>query len=127
MTAETFITLSVIIAALQLVEALNLYSARGKLTVIAMAISTVEFIWLVTCVYALFSISFPGWTIFLPAAYVSYFVVATWRSAHIAKEAENLDDFREIVVPKNLVLISLSFSVAHLIASGLAWLQYSGA
>ncbi len=127
MTAETFITLSVIIAALQLVEALNLYSARGKLTVIAMAISTVEFIWLVTCIYALFAISFPGWAIFLPAACVSYFVVATWRSAHIAKEAENLDGFREIIIPKDLVLISLSFSIAHLIASGLAWLQYSGA
>lgn len=126
MTAETFITFSVIVAALQLTESLNLYSGRGKLTAIAMVISMVEFIWLITCIYALFSVSFPGWTIFLPAAFVSYFVVAVWHSRHFTKDLESLDDAKALIVPKNLVMISLAFSAAHLMVSGFAWLQYAG-
>ena len=126
MTAETFITFSIIVAALQLIESLNLYSGRGKLTALAMAISTVEFIWLIVCIYALFSVSFPGWSIFLPAAFISYFAVATWHSRHFTKDVENLDGAKALIIPKNLVLISLGFSAAHLVVSGFAWLQFAG-
>nr|CAA6803854.1 MAG: Unknown protein [uncultured Thiotrichaceae bacterium] len=126
MTAHTFITLSVIIAILQLVESLNLYSNRGKLTGLAMTISTLEFIWLLVCVYALFSISFPDWTIFLPAAFVSYIIVATWHSRHLTKDIEDIESAKELIIPKNLAMIALGFSTSHLVVSGFAWLQYAG-
>lgn len=126
MTAETFITLSVIVAALQLIEGLNLYTSRGKLSGLAVTISTLEFIWLAVCVYALFAISLPGWVIFLPAAFVSYFAVATWHSRHLTKGVDTVEAAKELQIPKNFVMIGIAFGVAHLVISGVAWLQFIG-
>lgn len=126
MTAETFITLSVIVAALQLIEGLNLYTRRGKLSGLAVVISTLEFIWLALCIYALFAISLPGWTLFLPAAFISYFAVTTWHSRHLIKDAETIESAKELQIPKNFVIISIAFGAVHLVAGGLAWVQYVG-
>lgn len=59
MNAETFITLSVIIAILQITEGLTLYNHRGHLSPLVLAVSTLEFIWTLVCAYALFSLHFP--------------------------------------------------------------------
>lgn len=125
MNAETFITLSVIVAILQITEGLALYNRRGHLSPLALFVSTLEFVWMLICVYALFSINFPDWTILLPAAYLSYIIVATWHSRTMTREIEDLEGLRDMVIPKSLVLISLSFGCFNLLVSVVAWLQFS--
>ncbi len=131
MNAETFITLSTILAILQVAEGLTLYNHRGQLSPLVLIVSTLEFIWMPVCIYALFSIHFPDWTILLPAAYLSYMIVATWRSRSLAQDIEEPEDLKglkdnlkTIVIPRNLVLISLSFGCFNLLTSTVAWLGY---
>ncbi|MEZ5534720.1 MAG: hypothetical protein R3F02_03780 [Thiolinea sp.] len=125
MNAQTFITFSVILAALQVAEGLKLRDSGGKLTGLAMTVSTLEFIWLLVSVYALFTVSFPGWTIFIPAAYLSYFMVVTWHSRNLTKGIETIEAIKELRIPEYLVLISLAFGIFHLLISGVTWIQYS--
>ena len=125
MNAQTFITLSVILAALQVAEGLKLRNSKGQLSGLAATVSTLEFIWLLVSVYALFTVNFPGWTIFIPAAYRSYFMVVTWHSRTLTKGIETIESIKVLRIPEHLVLISLAFGAFHLLISGVAWIQYS--
>jgi carbon starvation protein CstA len=127
MNTETFITFSVVVAILQIMEGLKLRTSQGQLSGLAMAVSTLEFIWLLVCIYALFAINFPDWTILLPAAYLSYFIVVTWHSRTLTKDIETIENVKELRIPEYLVLTSLAFGGFHLLISTIAWLQYGSA
>ena len=76
MESATFFITGLLTGILLIVEGYSLRNSEGRINNIATITTTLEFLWLLVCIYALFAVRFPGWTMIIPAAYVSYFIVA---------------------------------------------------
>lgn len=127
MDSSTFFVTGLITGTLLIIEAYSLRANEGRINTVATITTTLEFIWLLICVYALFAIRLPGWTILIPAAYVSYFIVAAWHFRNFGKDIETPEDVKKLQIPYNLTTIEIAFGVGLLLANGLALMQFSGA
>lgn len=120
MTTNTFFTLGLVIAIGLIVEAFTLQKNEGRFTKLIILTSIFEFIWMVACVYALFTISFPSWSIIIPAGYMSYYAVATWHFRGITEGLESIDDLKALRAPMGMTKISLLSGVVLFILNGAA-------
>ena len=125
MDTNTFFITGLITGILLIVEGYSLRTSEGRINTVATFTTTLEFIWLLVCVYALFAIPFPGWTILIPAAYVSYFIVAAWHFRDFGKDLETPEDVKKLQIPYNITTIEIVFGAGLVIANGLAWVQFS--
>ena len=127
MDSSTFFITGLLTGILLIVEGYSLRRSEGRINSVATITSTLEFFWLLVCVYALFAIRLPGWTIIIPAAYVSYFIVAAWHFRSFGKDLEKPEDVKNLQLPYHITTIEIVFGAGLVIASGLALLQFSGA
>ncbi|PWQ96151.1 hypothetical protein [Leucothrix arctica] len=120
MSTSTFFALGLVIAIGVIIEALSLQKNEGRFTKLFIFTTIFEFVWVLVCVYALFTISFPSWSIIIPAGYISYFVVATWHTRGMTEGIESIDDLKTIQAPTGMVKISLLAGVILFILNCMA-------
>lgn len=126
MDTNTFFITGIITGILLIVEGYSLRNSEGRINTIATVTTTLEFIWLLVCLYALFAIPFPAWTILIPAAYVSYFIVAAWHFRNFGKDLETPEDIKSLQLPYSITTIEIIFGAGLALISGVAWMQFSG-
>lgn len=126
MDSNTFFITGLLVGISLIIEGLSLRKTEGRIDTVSTITTTFEFLWLLICIYALFAIHFPGWTILIPAAYVSYFIVAAWHFRSFGKDIETPEDIKDLQIPYHITTIEIAFGVGLVIVSGLAWLQFSG-
>jgi hypothetical protein len=120
MDTSTFFSIGLIIAIFLIVEAFTLQKNEGRFTPLVIITTTCEFIWILVCVYALFAINLPAWSILIPAAFIAYSIVASWHFRDIGKDIETMDDIKELQVPFGFTKISLFAGIALLLLNGAA-------
>jgi hypothetical protein len=124
---EYFFSVGMIIGIVQIVDGIVLKLNNGKFNTISGTTSFIEFLWLIVCVYSLFKLNFPSWTLALPACYVSYVIVGfshAWKLMSGIPEKE-LMEFK-FQSPKILVDIGIVFGILYFLASSVAlWQNYS--
>ncbi|RVU84385.1 hypothetical protein EOL70_12950 [Leucothrix sargassi] len=117
MSSETFFTIGLIIAIASIIEALTLQKNRGQLSKLVVSISLLEGLWVVICIYALFAVSFPAWTLIIPAGYISYFIVNCWHYRNLTDGVETAEDFKTIRIPPGAVKISFISGILLLVGN----------
>ena len=120
MEASTFFAIGLIIAMFMIVEGLTLQKNEGRFTPLTIFTTSSEFIWVLVCVYALFAIHFPAWSIVIPAGYVAYSIVTSWHFRGMGKDMVDMDDLKELRVPTSGAKISLLAGVMLFLLNGAA-------
>ena len=124
MDASTYFAVGMVAGLLLIFEGLVLRRNGGTLTSLVGMLTFIELGWLALCIYALFSIELPGWTSLIPAAYLSYFVIAAWQFSRTA----NIDETTELAdirIPMSFAKLEISAGIGIAVLSGLAWAQFA--
>jgi hypothetical protein len=122
--SEYFFLFGMIIGIVQIVDGIVLKLNNGKFNTITSTTSFIEFLWLIVCVYSLFKLNFPSWTLALPACYVSYFIVGFYHAGKLMSgmtEKELME--LKAKSPKIFMDISIVFGILYFLASSVAFWQ----
>lgn len=122
MSTSTFFTLGLIVAISLIVEALMLLKSEGRLTPPTTITTAIEFLWLLVCIYAIFSVDLSNWTFLIPASYIAYFIAATKHFHGFGKDATTMEDIKELRIPLNFLKVEMLVGVVLLVMTGIALL-----
>ena len=124
MNASTFFVLGMAAGLLLIFEGISLRRTGGRLSALLAITTLIEIGWLILCIYAVFRINLPGWTILIPAAYLAYFVIAAWQYGR-ADGLADVKDLSDIKIPLSFASIEIFCGAGLTALSGLAWVQFA--
>lgn len=117
-----FLIGAMFIGVVQVIDGVLLAKQR-HLTMATSMTSFIEFTWVWVCVYALFAIPFPSWTLALPSFFISYSVLGWWHSLQLMDDIEDFDDLDDLEIPQIYAITSIAFGCMHFLTSGMAFWQ----
>ena len=124
MNASTYFVLGMVAGLFMIIEGMILRRNGGSLSTLVAVITTLEIGWLILCVYVLFSIELPGWTMLIPVAYFGYFAMAIWQYGQIGS-LDDVDDLSDIKIPTSFASMEITTGVALIMLCVLAWVQFA--
>ncbi len=108
---DIYLTLSVIIGVLQVSENIKLYRQRGAQLNLDYVFATVEFIWFVVTVWALFKFSLFGFALYAAITFICFNVYGWGVGLYAALQAK--DDPDAVAIPQWYFIISIPFALVY--------------